>query len=91
MGTRSTSLSEYVSKVIDSIRGLGLEVEITPMSTIISSNNLEEILRAVMVAENTLKELGLKRFVIELSIDVRYDRPYRRPRDKVVSVLSRLQ
>lgn len=90
IGTKSTSLSKYVAKVIEKLKKAGINLEVTPMNTVIYSDNLEDILKAVEIAHDALREEGVERMDLFLKIDARHDKPGRKPIDKVKAVLEKL-
>ena len=53
---KGESLSMYVSKVSKIIEGSGLEYVITPMATIIESENIESLLNIVKTGFDVLRE-----------------------------------
>ena len=91
VGTKTTSLSEYVAEAIKALRNANVDYELTPMSTILHSDNIDDILRAIKVVHNALRSMGLDRVVIHINIDARHDKPQRRPSDKVKAVLEKLE
>jgi uncharacterized protein (TIGR00106 family) len=83
-----TSLSKYVKKAIEAINGVrGLRTQVTPMGTILESEDLEQILEALRVAHQAILEMGARRIVATLKVDDRRDKA-RRMEDKVLSVQS---
>ena len=90
IGTKSTSLSRYVALVIKALKENRINHELTPMSTVIYSDNLDEVLRAIKISHNALRNEGLDRIVIEVNIDARHDKIRESPSDKVKAVLERI-
>ncbi len=90
IGTSKTSLSGYIAKVVEKLREEGMNLEVTPMSTIIYSDKLEDILKAVRIAHDALRDIGVERIDILLKIDARHDKPNRKPEDKVKAVLEKV-
>jgi len=91
VGTCSTSLSNYIAIALKALREANIEFEITPMATIISADRIDEIFKAVSVIHDTLVKAGQKRIVIQINIDARHDKPERKPSDKVVAVLKKIE
>jgi uncharacterized protein (TIGR00106 family) len=85
VGTGDTSIGNYVAEAIKVLEKEGLDIEVTPMGTIIESENLSDILRAVERAHQALVNKGIRRVVSTLKIDDRRDKP-RRKEDKVKRV-----
>ncbi|GIU71881.1 MAG: hypothetical protein KatS3mg003_1360 [Candidatus Nitrosocaldaceae archaeon] len=85
IGTGSTSLGRYIAIVIDAIRKEGIDCNITPMGTLIESNDIDVIFNAINKAREALFNEGIKRVEIILRIDERLDKP-RSMEDKVISV-----
>lgn len=90
VGTKTTSLSQYVAKVIEAFQKNKITYTLTPMNTIVYSDSFDEILKAIRIAHDTLLQTGQKRIVIAVNIDARHDKE-RTPEDKVKAVLSKLE
>ncbi|MCS7117076.1 MAG: MTH1187 family thiamine-binding protein [Nitrososphaerota archaeon] len=91
IGTGSTSLSNYVTESLKAISTVkGIRYQVTPMGTIIESEDLESIFEAVKASHNALFNSGVKRVVSILKIDDRRDKP-RAMEDKVEVVVKRLK
>jgi len=76
IGLGITSLGKQIAEVINSMKKVdGIRLEVTPMGTIIESENLETILEAIKVAHETLFKMGIKRIESNLRIDDRRDKP----------------
>lgn len=74
-----TSLGDYVRKAHSAIKDVeGIEVEATPMATIIEGPSLEKVLEAVKAAHSAMLEAKAPRIHIALSVDDRRDRPHSR-------------
>ena len=89
IGTCSTSLSQYVARAIEAMDKKGVNYTITPMSTIIEGDSLDEIFEAIKVAHKAIEEMGVGRILIRINIDDRIDKANRKPEDKVKSVLEK--
>jgi uncharacterized protein (TIGR00106 family) len=74
VGTDSPSLSFYIAKSIESIQNLGIKYQITPMGTILESDDLQKVFDATKVMTETIHRLGVKRVEIILKIDSRTDK-----------------
>ena len=68
---KGESVSEYVSQVIKVIRDSGLSYQLTPMGTIIETDDLLQALGVVQVAYNTLEAAGCNRVYSSLKLDIR--------------------
>jgi uncharacterized protein (TIGR00106 family) len=74
VGTDSTSISFYVAKAVDAIKSLKIKYQLTPMGTILESDNLEKIFEATRLIIETVHRLGVKRVETVLKIDSRRDK-----------------
>jgi uncharacterized protein (TIGR00106 family) len=68
---KGESVSEYVSQVIKVIRDSGMSYQLTPMGTIIETDDLLQALGVVQVAYNTLEHAGCNRVYSSLKLDIR--------------------
>jgi uncharacterized protein (TIGR00106 family) len=68
---KGESVSEYVSQVIKVIRDSGMSYQLTPMGTIIETDDLLQALGVVQVAYNTLEQAGCNRIYSSLKLDIR--------------------
>ena len=84
LGTRDTSIGEYIAIAIDAIRK-SIDCKITPMGTLIESDDIDIIFSAIKDAREALFRKGVKRVEIILRIDERIDKP-RYMDEKVKSV-----
>ncbi|RZN55226.1 MAG: thiamine-binding protein [Candidatus Methanomethylicota archaeon] len=82
MGTGSTSVSDYIAEVCKEIKNSGLRYMVTPMGTIIESENLDEIFNVIKKAHEVMVKMGVKRIVTTIKIDDRRDKE-RKMEDKV--------
>ena len=69
-----TGVSGYVKKAFEVIKNAGVKYELTPMSTIIEAETLEDIFKVVKAAEEAMLNAGAKRVIIDLKIDHRVDK-----------------
>jgi len=68
---KGESVSEYVSQVIKMIRDSGMSYQLTPMGTIIETENLVQALGVVQVAYDVLEKAGCNRVYSSLKLDIR--------------------
>ena len=75
IGTDSTSLSFYIAKAIKSIQDTKeITCQITPMGTILESDDIAKIFDATKSVIETIHRLGIKRVETVLKIDSRTDK-----------------
>lgn len=75
IGTSSTSLSKYIAKGIDRLKKIkGINYQVTPMGTMIESNNIDKIFEASKMIMNAQFEMGAARVELILKIDERHDK-----------------
>ena len=78
MATRTTSVSFYIAKAIESIKKIeGLRYEINSMGTILESDNIDIINKATKEMIETVHNLGITRTEIIIKIDSRKDKQVR--------------
>jgi uncharacterized protein (TIGR00106 family) len=65
------SVSAHVSEVIRMIRDTGLEYRLTPMGTVIETEELGEALAVVERAAEILQQRGCRRVYSAIKLDVR--------------------
>jgi uncharacterized protein (TIGR00106 family) len=77
IGTSDTSMGKEVAAAYDAIRSIQnlKKVTLTPMSTQIESDNLDDIFQAIRLAHNSVKSIGVKRITSTVRIDERFDKP----------------
>ena len=76
IGTSDTSMGKEIAAAYDAIRNIrNLKVTLTPMSTQIESDNLDDIFQAILAAHNSAKSVGAKRVISTIRIDERLDKP----------------
>lgn len=88
LGTASTSVGDYVANCAKVLEEMGLNYEVTPMSTVFEGT-LEQILEAVARIHEVPFQMGCLRVVTSLRIDDRRDKPATM-RSKVEGVKRRL-
>jgi len=69
-----TSVSRYVKAALEAIKSLGLKIELTPMSTVVEAESLDDIFNAAKIGERAMIEMGAKRIIIDIKIDHRLDK-----------------
>ena len=77
VGTSDTSMSKEIAAAYDAIRNIKnfKKVTLTPMSTQVESDNLDDIFQAIHAAHNAVKSVGAKRVISTIRIDERLDKP----------------
>jgi uncharacterized protein (TIGR00106 family) len=77
IGTSDTSMSKEIAAAYDAIHNLTnlKKVTLTPMSTQIESDKLDDIFQAILAAHNSAKSVGVKRIISTIRIDERLDKP----------------
>jgi len=74
MGTGSPSASFYIARGIETIQNLeGIRYEVTPMGTLLESENIDKIYEAVKSMSEVVHNLGVDRVEIILKVDSRRD------------------
>ena len=68
---KGESVSPYVSQVIKLIRDSGTTYQLTPMGTIIETDDLLHALGLVQAAYNVLEQAGCDRVYSSLKLDIR--------------------
>ena len=90
MATRTTSVSFYIAKAIESIKKIeGLRYEINSMGTILESDNIDTINKATKEMIETVHNLGITRTEIIIKIDSRKDKQSRME-EKVESIKKQI-
>lgn len=77
IGTSDTSMSKEIAAAYDAIRNITnlIKVTLTPMSTQVESDKLDDIFQAIRAAHNSAKSVGAKRVISTIRIDERLDKP----------------
>ena len=68
---KGESVSPYVSKVLEMIRDSGVDYQLTPMGTVIETEQLSEALAVVEKAAEILDEAGCNRIYSAMKMDIR--------------------
>ena len=75
MATRTTSVSFYIGKAIESIKKIeNLRYEINSMGTVLESDDMDTINKATKEMIETVHNLGITRTEIIIKIDSRKDK-----------------
>ncbi|MGI0068751.1 MAG: MTH1187 family thiamine-binding protein [Nitrosopumilaceae archaeon] len=75
IGTSSTSLSKYIASGVESLKKIeGIKYQVTPMGTMLESNNVDKIFEASKAVMNAIFEMGVTRVELILKIDERHDK-----------------
>ncbi|MBS7630265.1 MTH1187 family thiamine-binding protein [Candidatus Bathyarchaeota archaeon] len=83
------SVSRFVAEALREVEKSGLRYQLTPMSTILEADTLEEAIKVILEAHEAVFKAGAKRVVTDIKIDDRRDEP-RRMEDKVEKVRRQL-
>lgn len=87
---KPTSMSKEIAVAFEAISQIkDIKIMLTSMGTQIESTNIQNVLRAVEVAHQAIKETGVKRIISTVRIDERLDKAYTLE-DKVKSVKEKL-
>ena len=91
VGTSNTSMGKEIAAAYNAIRNITnlKKVTLTPMSTQIESDNLDDIFQAIHAAHNSVKSGGVKRLISTIRIDERLDKPNTLD-DKVQSIETKV-
>jgi uncharacterized protein (TIGR00106 family) len=68
---KGESVSKYVSKVIKLIKESGLPYKLTPMATIIETEDINEVFKIMEQAYKILQEEGCNRIYTVMTVDYR--------------------
>jgi uncharacterized protein (TIGR00106 family) len=68
---QSESKSEYVAQVIKVIRDCGYSYQLTPMATIIETDELSEALNVIQKCYDALDKIGCNRVYSAITFDIR--------------------
>ena len=75
IATRTTSVSFYIAKAIESIKDIGnLRYSINSMGTVLESDDIDTINKAVKNMTETVHNLGVNRVEVIIKIDSRRDK-----------------
>jgi len=91
MATRTTSVSFYIAKAIESIQDIeNLRYEINPMGTILESDNIDVINLATKKMMETVHYLGIARVEVVIKIDSRRDKQVKME-EKIDSIKKQME
>ncbi len=68
---KGESVSEYVSQVVKMIKESGADYQLTPMGTVIETDDMKRALELIGQAYDTLDGLGCNRVYSSLNFDIR--------------------
>ena len=75
IATKTTSISFYIAKAIESIKDVGnLRYSINSMGTVLESDDIDTINKAVKNMTETVHNLGVSRVEVIIKIDSRRDK-----------------
>ena len=75
IATKTTSVSFYIAKAIESIKDVGnLRYSINSMGTVLESDDIDTINKAVKNMTETVHNLGVSRVEVIIKIDSRRDK-----------------
>jgi len=74
---KGESVSKYVSKVVKLIKESGLPYKLTPMATIVETEDINEVFRLMDKAYKILQEEGCNRIYTVMTVDYRKGRSNR--------------
>ena len=75
IATKTTSVSFYIAKAIESIKDVGnLRYSINSMGTVLESDDIDTINKAVKNMTETVHNLGVNRVEVIIKIDSRRDK-----------------
>jgi uncharacterized protein (TIGR00106 family) len=77
IGTSDTSMSKEIAAAYNAIRNIKnlKKVTLTPMSTQVESDKLDDVFQAIHAAHDSAKSVGAKRVISTIRIDERLDKP----------------
>lgn len=74
IGTSSPSLGRYIANGLKKLKKVdGIRYQVTPMGTMIESENIDKIFEAAKVVTNAIFDMGVVRVETILKIDERRD------------------
>ena len=86
---KGTGISGYVAEAVKIIQESGLRYQLTPMGSILESDDLDSILKIIEAIHKKLADMGCDRIISTIKIDDRLDKPSKME-DKVTSVMKKL-
>lgn len=89
VGTGSASISSFVAEAVKTLKASGLNLMVTPMGTVVETEDLEKLFKAIKECHEALHKVGIKRIYTLVLIDDRRD-VERGMIDKIKSVEEKL-
>jgi uncharacterized protein (TIGR00106 family) len=90
IATKTTSVSFYIAKAIESIKNIGnLTYEINSMGTILESDEMDVINKASKNMIETVHHLGINRVEVIIKIDSRIDKQVKM-KEKLKSIKNQM-
>jgi uncharacterized protein (TIGR00106 family) len=89
IGTSKTSLSKYIAAAVAALNKEGIKYELTGMGTLLESDDLDNLFKAIRTAHEAVFIAGAERVATSIKIDERRDFE-RTIEDKVSSVTQKL-
>ena len=90
IATKTTSVSFYIAKAIESIKNIGnLTYEINSMGTILESDEMDVINKASKNMIETVHHLGINRVEVIIKIDSRIDKQVKM-KEKLESIKNQM-
>ncbi len=90
IATKTTSVSFYIAKAIESIENLeNIKYEINSMGTVLEADNIDRIYEASKKMMNTVHNLGISRVEVIIKIDSRTDK-HLKIEEKIESIKKHL-
>ena len=90
IATRTTSVSFYIAKAIESIKDIeNLRYSINSMGTVLESDDIDTINKAVKSMTETVHNLGVSRVEVIIKIDSRIDKQVKME-EKVESIKKQM-
>ncbi len=74
IGTQSTTLSKYIKAAIESMNDSEVRVYPRAMATEIEADDLETLFSAIKKGQEAIMNMGVKRVVVSLKVDIRTDK-----------------
>ncbi|MDC0242874.1 MTH1187 family thiamine-binding protein [Nitrosopumilus sp.] len=90
MATKTTSVSFYIAKAIESIKNIeNLRYEINSMGTILESDNMDIINKSSKSMIEAIHHLGINRVEVIIKIDSRTDK-HQKMEEKIDSIKKQM-
>lgn len=84
---KGSSVSHYVSRIINYIKSSGYNYKLTPMSTIVETETIEE---ALQLLSKSYELLGTdcERVYSSITLDIQTNKPFGRMESKIESIVN---